>query len=166
MSTVDAFVEIVKNLGPVATGVGGALATLWRTTHRIFRRLREIEEDIKKIRQRLAQIMEQANSLGARVESLESSMRVLDVGLREFGRNLDKVRTTSSGFMTHAGHAKTLERISSLERQSSDLDTELDRIDRTLVNFAREQNDQWQTVNRSLGQLEGYIKGRTSVVDD
>lgn len=158
MPTADAIVEVVKALGPVATGVGGALATLWRTTHRIFARLKKLEAGVDSLQVSVTRTDNQ-------VQSHDNQIRTLDAGVAEHERTLVSLRAALPTLVTQTSLAKVLERLASAERRMAELEEENDRLERTLVNFAREQNEQWQGINRSLGQLEGYIKGRTLIHD-
>jgi len=166
LSTADSLLEIAKNLGPALTGVAGAAATLWKTTHSIFNRLKVLEDKADQHRVRLQSIAVGLASLESRLLSNDNSTKTLDAGYDEHERGLSSIRSQLSSFITQAHFAKTLERLAAAERRMSEVDEEIDRLDKTLISFAKEQNEQWQGINRSLGQLEGFIRAsRVSVHD-
>jgi chromosome segregation ATPase len=167
LSTTDALLDLAKNLGPALTGVAGAVATLWKTTHRIFDRLKELEEEADLCKVRAKSVAVSLADLESRLLSNDNSTRILDAGYSDHDRVLSSIKSQLASFITQAHFAKTLERLATAERHLSEIDDEIDRLDKTLVSFAKEQNEQWQGINRSLGKLEGFIKAsRASVHDD
>lgn len=164
-STTDAIVEVAKNIGPAVTGIGGALATLWKTTRGIFDRLKKLEEEVTRCKSRFKELSSDVTSSTAGVKSAIGQIEILGVGLREHEQSLQTIRAGISSLVTQTVYAKTLERLSAVERHVCELRGDIDRLDKTLVSFAREQNEQWHSINRSLGQLEGYIKGQVSMHD-
>ena len=172
-SAAETLLEIAKTVGPAVTGVGGALATIWKTTHSTFNRLSSLEKDSAQCKERHKGIMSRFVSVDTRIDDVEKNTRGVESGVDGLMSSLSKavtelstLRASMSSYMTQTQYSKMLERMASLERRVSDLDDAISRQDTTMINFAREQHEQWQGINRSLGQLERFIKGRASAHPD
>jgi chromosome segregation ATPase len=172
LSAADTFLEIAKVVGPAATGVGGALATLWKTTHGIFNKLSVLEKDAVQCEERHRDVLLRFGSADDRLDESDRRSKALESGidglmsvLGKIHVEIAKLRASLSSYVTQATYAKQLERMASLERHASELDEELARQNVTMIRFAKEQHEQWQVAIRSIGRLEGVVRGRESFHD-
>lgn len=138
MSTTDIVVDILTKVAPpVVSGVGGALTAAWRFTTGIVVRVKKLEDAQKR--------------LTATFEILGQSYKDLEKSIEDLRNQKQLQRLT--------------DKVTKNERRISELDEDIARIDKTIMDFVKEQNDQWQNMNRQLGRLEGILQGRESIHD-
>lgn len=152
MGAFDNLLDVAKDVVPsLVTGVGGAFATLWKLGHRILERVGKLEK-------RFAILATQVEGLDADMKSLKSDLSHAAAAVNQLRGELESQRR---GSVTTEKHARLYEKMAAVERRVSDLDAELTRQMDMLTAFVKDQNEQWQTMSRLMGQLEGQLEWLT-----
>jgi F0F1-type ATP synthase beta subunit len=125
---VATLVEVLleKVLPPAVTGVGSALLSVWRMTARVVKRIDELQTSVASLEDRVSKL-ESEGSRRARVEQRGISAR-----------------------------ARMAERYAGFEGRIQGWEQQVAQLRTSFEEFYREQNEQWQSIVRALGRIEGY----------
>lgn len=132
---------VEKALPPIITGAIGFAGATWRQSRKFSDRLHLLESAWRQFSEK---------DYGRDAASFAGTVHALREELESFKREDRKERRL---------YSKLLERVSALEHQIGECEKALTELNAQTQEFAKEQNDQWQSMTRTLGQLEGYILG-------
>jgi len=137
---------IAEKVVPAAiTGLGTAALSLWRFGSGVMSRLEKLEAAVAPLPTRL----------DAEVASLRKEVKELRDELDQFDGS---IRSRASKKET----AGLSERLIGLEARLAQAEEGIVGITTSLKHHIQEQQEQWNTVHRTLGQIEGFLKGMIS----
>ena len=160
------FSTIIERTVPhILTGAGGAVVSVWRYTRGFVARLGAVESaiDTAKLSNMSTQISVDSTKreLLAELETLrrvlqvlrqesESEVEDINQALRVRGKEQADIRRLLT---------KLTERYIGLEARLEAAEATLNSMNDSLKGFMREQQEQWQTTAKALGQIDGYLRG-------
>lgn len=148
-STKELIVE--KVLPPILSGAFGVLTALWRASKSLVDRVSAVEHEIAGVKQSLTSLQQVVSKqYESIVESISDRAKARD--LVEYKKQIVKL---SEQVM------KLQERLAALNEQTKNNEESINAVNDGMANFVREQNDQWQSMNRSLGRIEGSLREGT-----
>jgi len=152
VGALDGLLEVAKDVVPsLVTGVGGAFATLWKLGHALLERVSKLEK-------RFGILAAQTDGLDVDAKALRADLAALAAVVHQLKGELENLRR---GSVTTEKHARLYEKMAAVERRASDMDAELTRQMDMLTAFVKDQNEQWQSMSRLMGQLEGQLEWLT-----
>ncbi len=151
MSAVTDFL-LEKVVPAAASGILGVGATFWRLQQGIGDRVLSLETAWKQFREKdyVREHGEVLESIKKLKEDVEHELEEVAKDLRQRSRERVDARRLQQ---------RLSERYMSLEGRVEACEKAIADLNEQYQNFAREQNEQWQTMTRTLGQLEGYLRG-------
>lgn len=82
------------------------------------------------------------------------------IGLSALGGVLSGgVTALALSFVLGRKYQKIEDRLAALEQKDGEHDKKLDKLDTDYDTMTKENNESWQYINRSLGQIEGMLRG-------
>ena len=162
---MDLSTVIEKAIPHILTGTGGAVAAVLRFTRGIVKRLEVVESTLESLK------IEDA-SAQVRVENLKKELfvelntlrQVLQVLRQDFESEVEDIETTFKNKAKERADTRRLltrltERYIVLESRLETAEAAINTMNESLKDFMTEQQKQWQTTAKSLGQIEGYLRG-------
>jgi uncharacterized coiled-coil protein SlyX len=150
----DSFFTLLleKVLPPVVSGGGGVLLAVWRLTKTLGDRVKVLEDVWKHFSEEhypldKGGLISSVGTLRADMEKALSDIHTDD--RRSMRERLDARRLQAS----------IVERINKMESRISSCEKAVTELNTSFQTFAKEQNEQWQSISKNLGQIEGYLKG-------
>jgi len=151
---------LLERVAPAAgSGVVGVAVAIWRLQKGIGDRVLALEtawwqfSEKDYARERL-EVLDTVKGLRADVSR---ELEDLEKELRQRARERVDARRLQT---------RLSERYMSLEGRVEVCEKAIADLNDQFQSFAREQNEQWQTMTRTLGQLEGYLRGISRRVAD
>jgi predicted nucleic acid-binding Zn-ribbon protein len=136
---VDLIPYLEKAAPATLTALGSTALTLWRWGVAAAKRVETIESDIKTIKEKLKKAEQDLST--ARQEA--SALRVL-VKARATQRDMNSVQN----------------RLTALEGKVAQMEESSVELSKSLQSYIQEQQEEWNAIHRTLGQIEGYMKAQ------
>lgn len=169
MSDFTAFL-LDKVALPVLSGAGGVALSIWRLQKSLSDRLEALELAWKQFNDKdyprergdfQAKFADQLAQVHAFLDLLEKTKKELEAKINDEVEDINKGlnRRSHERAETRKLQSRLSERYMALEGRMEKCEKSLSELSTQYQDFAKDQNEQWQTMNNQLGQLEGYLRG-------
>lgn len=137
---------------PVLSGAGGVGVTIWRFSASVSARLEAVERAWKQFSDH--DYPRERNELVAALKTLR----------QDIAKELNKIqnddsRSTRERSDARRLHANLSDRVAQMEFRVQGCEKAIQDLNDQFETFAKEQNELWQNMTRTLGQIEGYLRG-------
>lgn len=143
---------------PVLSGAGGVGLSIWRMSASVSRRLEAVERAWKQFNE-----IDYPRERGEILAALKTLRQDITKELNKI--HSDDTRSAKERIDARRLHANLSERVTQLEFYLENCDKSVQDLRDQLGTFVREQTELWQSMSRSMGQLEGFVKGVTNRSD-
>lgn len=139
---------------PVLSGAGGVGASIWRMSVTLSNRIEKLEASWILFTEK--DYPKDKSDFTAALHQLHQFILKELQDLRNDSKNGARERSDARRLST-----SLVDRLVQLEHQLAECSKAVDTLEEQLRQFMKEQHDQWQDMTRTLGQIEGYLRGVT-----
>lgn len=160
-------VLLEKLLVPVGSGALSALLAVAKWLNKLSKRIDALTQRIHAlellVKDRHAHYERERD---AQLNDVASSMDNIETALAELKKELVVFRDQLEGKVTRSSYQKTMERVAVLEASLDKLEGDQQVLSQAVHTFIREQGEQWQDIQRAMGEVTGYMRGKFSMMSN
>jgi chromosome segregation ATPase len=162
---VDFTSLLEKAVPTLLSGAGSAAGFVWRFTHALSARVASLENSLEGVKLAIASAQIEVENNHKKLHGdLATLHQVLTVIRKDMDSETEdiygtlRIRAKEQADLRRI-FTRLTERYIGLEARLEQAEAAINNMNDSLKDFMKGQQEQWQTTSKSLGQIEGYIRG-------